>query len=71
MLLRLLHRIIDVLLHLERRFEQPFLRPAFNVVFREPLARFLTALINLERSRENVDLAKRRCSRARSRTSRP
>ena len=30
MLLRLLHRIIDILLHLERRFEQPFLRPAFN-----------------------------------------
>jgi hypothetical protein len=57
MLLRLLHRIIDILLHIERRFEQPFLRPAFNHLFREPLARLLTALINLNRSRENVALA--------------
>ena len=57
MLLRLLHRIIDILLHLERRFEQPFLRPAFNYLFREPLAWFLTALINLGRSREKVALA--------------
>src|SRR5580698_2353779 len=30
MLLRLLHCIIETLLHVERRFEQPFLRPAFN-----------------------------------------
>ena len=57
MLLRLLHRIIDFLLHFERRFEQPFLRPAFNYLLREPLARLLTALINLMRSRENVGLA--------------
>ena len=57
MLLRLLHRIIDVLLHIERRFEQPFLRPVFNFLFREPLARFLTWLINLGRSREKVALA--------------
>jgi hypothetical protein len=57
MLLRLLHRIIEVLLHFERRLEQPFLRPAFNYVLREPLARLLTALINLQRTRENVGLA--------------
>src|ERR1700716_2177654 len=57
MLLRLLHRIFESLLHLERRFEQPFLRPAFNYVLREPAARLLTALINLLRSRENVGLA--------------
>jgi hypothetical protein len=57
MLFRLLHRIIDTLLHIERRFEQPFLRPAFNYLFREPLAWFLTALINLGRSREKVALA--------------
>jgi hypothetical protein len=57
MLLRLLHRIIETLLHLERRVEQPFLRPAFNAVFRAPLAWLLTALINLGRSRENVALA--------------
>jgi hypothetical protein len=57
MLLRLLHCIIETLLHVERRFEQPFLRPAVNYVLREPLARLLTALINLGRGRENVALA--------------
>lgn len=57
MLLRLLHRIFECLLHFERRFEQPFLRPAFNRLLRGPLARLLTALINLQRSRENVELA--------------
>jgi hypothetical protein len=57
MFLRLLHRIFEVSLHFERRFEQPFLRPAFNYVFREPMARLLTALINLQRSREDVGLA--------------
>src|SRR3954449_5837240 len=57
MLLRLIHRIIEILLHFERRIEQPFLRPAFNYLLREPLARLLTALINLKRTRENVGLA--------------
>ena len=57
MLLRLIHRMFEILLHLERRIEQPFLRPAFNAVFREPLARLLTVLINLCRSRENLGLA--------------
>ena len=57
MLLRLLHWILEILLHLERRLEQPFLRPAFNAVFREPMARVFTALINLQRSREDVGLA--------------
>ena len=57
MLLRLIHRIIEIFLHLERRIEQPFLRPAFNAVFRAPAAWLLTALINLGRSRENVGLA--------------
>jgi hypothetical protein len=57
MLLRFLHRILEILLHLERRLEQPFLRPAFNAVLREPMARILTALMNLQRSREDVGLA--------------
>jgi hypothetical protein len=57
MLLRLLHRMFESLLHFERRLEQPFLRPAFNHVLREPAAWLLTALINLQRSRENVGLA--------------
>jgi len=56
MLLRLLHRIVEILLHLERRLEQPYLRPAFNHLFRDPVARVLTALINLQRSREDVAL---------------
>ncbi len=57
MILRFLHRILEILLHLERRLEQPFLRPAFNALFRMPMALALTALINLGRSRENVELA--------------
>ncbi len=57
MFLRLIHRMIEIFLHLERRIEQPFLRPAFNAVVRAPLAQLLTALINLRRSRENVGLA--------------
>jgi hypothetical protein len=56
MFLRLLHRIVEILLHLERRLEQPYLRPAFNYVLRNPMARILTALINLQRSREDVGL---------------
>jgi len=57
MFLRLLHRIIEALLHFERRLEQPYLRPAFNALLREPSARLLTALINLLRSREDLQLA--------------
>ena len=57
MFLRLLHRITDILLHLERRLEQPYLRPALNAVFRAPLAYVLTYLINLGRSRDPLDLA--------------
>src|SRR6516165_233600 len=57
MLLRFLHRILEILLHFERRIEQPFLRPAFNALFRAPLAQFFTALTNLRRSRENVGIA--------------
>jgi len=57
MLLRLLHRLLEIFLHLERRIEQPFLRPAFDAVFRTPLALATTALINVQRSREPVGLA--------------
>lgn len=57
MFLRLIHRITEILLHLERRIEQPFLRPALNALLREPAAWLLTALINLGRSRENVGIA--------------
>ena len=57
MLLRLLHRLLEIFLHLERRIEQPFLRPAFNGIFRMPLALAATWLINIQRSREAVGLA--------------
>jgi len=57
MLLRLLHRLLEIFLHLERRIEQPFLRPAFDAVLRMPLAFAATALINVQRSREPVGLA--------------
>jgi hypothetical protein len=56
MLLRLLHSVIQFLLHFERRFEQPYLRPAFNVALRDSLARLFTYLINVQRSREDVAL---------------
>ena len=57
MLLRLLHRILEIFLHVMRRVEQPFLRPAFNAVLRMPIAAALTWLQTLGRSRENVGLA--------------
>ena len=57
MFLRLLHRLLELFLHLERRIEQPFLRPAFNAVFRMRMATALTWLQNLGRSRESVGLA--------------
>ncbi len=55
MLLGLLHQIFECLLH----FERPFLRPAFNRLLREPLARLLTALINLQRRRRRQEYANR------------
>jgi hypothetical protein len=57
MFLRFLHRLLEIFLHLERRIEQPFLRPAFDAVFRRPLALAATWLINIRRSREGVGLA--------------
>ena len=57
MLLRLLHKLLEIFLHLERRIEQPFLRPAFDAVLRMPIALATTWLINARRSREAVGLA--------------
>lgn len=57
MFLRFLHRLLEIFLHIERRFEQPFLRPAFDAVFRMPIARLMTAIQNSMRSREGVGLA--------------
>ena len=47
------------LLHLERRFD-PFFRPAFDALFREPTARLVTALINASRTNEGLALAEER-----------
>jgi hypothetical protein len=44
------------LLRLERRFD-PFLRPAFDAVLRDPLARLTTALINSRRPDEGLAIA--------------
>ena len=47
--------VSTALVHLERRFD-PFFRPAFDAVLRDPLASLVTALINMkapERRLEN------------------
>jgi hypothetical protein len=45
--------------HLERRFD-PFLRPVFDAVLRDPLARLTTALINLRRPDAGLKIAEER-----------
>ncbi|VTU20926.1 hypothetical protein SRS16CHR_02740 [Variovorax sp. SRS16] len=47
------------LLRLERRFD-PFVRPAFDALLRDPLARFTTALINSKRKDEGLGIAEER-----------
>ena len=47
------------LLRLERRFD-PWVRPAFDAVLRDPLARFTTALINMQRPNEGLKIASSR-----------
>ena len=47
------------LVHLERRFD-PFFRPAFDAVLRDPLARVTTALINMRRPNEGLKIAEER-----------
>ena len=44
------------LIQLERRFD-PFLRPAFDAVLRDPLTRLTTALINARRPNEGLKIA--------------
>jgi len=55
-LLRLLHRFLIKLLHIERRLE-PWFRPQWNCLFREPSARLIQFLINLWRKDEGLGLA--------------
>ena len=44
------------LLRLERRFD-PFFRPAFDAVLRDPLATLITALIIVRRADEGLGIA--------------
>jgi hypothetical protein len=43
-------------LHVERRFD-PFFRPAFDAVLRDPLTNLTTALINIRRTDEHLKIA--------------
>jgi hypothetical protein len=45
--------------HLERRFD-PFFRPAFDAVLRDPIAKLTTALINWQRPRDGSNIAEER-----------
>jgi len=45
-----------VLVHLERRFD-PFFRPAFDAVLRDPIANLVTGLINRKRPNEGLKIA--------------
>ena len=47
------------LIQLERRFD-PFIRPAFDAVLRDPLARLATFLINRKRPNEELKIAEER-----------
>ena len=47
------------LVQIERRFD-PFFRPAFDALLRDPLTRFVTALINSQRKNEGLKIAEER-----------
>jgi hypothetical protein len=47
------------LVQLERRFD-PFVRPAFDAVLRDPIARIVTALINRKRPNDGLKIAEER-----------
>jgi hypothetical protein len=47
------------LVHLERRID-PFVRPAFDALLRDPIARLTTALINWKRPNEGLRIAEER-----------
>jgi hypothetical protein len=56
LLLNLISDTIFSLLRFERRFD-PWIRPAFDAVLRDPIARLTTALINLQRQNEGLKIA--------------
>jgi len=58
-LLNLIANVSTKLLQFERRFD-PFFRPAFDAVLQDPLARFVTWLINRKRPNEQLKIAEER-----------
>ncbi|MEO7399304.1 MAG: hypothetical protein ABIV07_00840 [Polaromonas sp.] len=58
-LLNWLSDTLLALIQLERRFD-PFLRPAFDALLRDPLTRLTTALINAQRPNEGLKIAEER-----------
>src|ERR1700730_13447387 len=44
------------LLHVERRFD-PWIRPAFDALLRDPIARLTASLINIQRPNEGLKIA--------------
>ena len=58
-LLNSISRALVFLIQFERRID-PFFRPAADRVFRDPLSRFVTALINLRRKDEGLKIAEER-----------
>jgi hypothetical protein len=55
-LLNLFNDASIAFVHLERRFD-PIFRPAFDALLRDPLANFVTALINARRSNDHLAIA--------------
>lgn len=55
-ILNFIHRILVELLHIERRLE-PWFRPQWNYLFREPSARIIQFLINRKRKDEGLQPA--------------
>src|SRR5207253_1313486 len=55
-LLNALARASTRLVQLERRFD-PYIRPAFDAVLRDPIARVVTAIINARRPNEHLRIA--------------
>ena len=55
-LLDRLNDLVSLLMQVERRFD-PFVRPAFDAILRDPIARLTTALINRKRPDEGLGIA--------------
>jgi hypothetical protein len=55
-LLDRLNGLVSLMIQVERRFD-PFVRPAFDAILRDPIARLTTALINRKRPDEGLRIA--------------